>query len=283
MLGEFGLRLTGSPDLYEDGGRRPVASINFVTAHDGFSLNDLVSYNEKHNEANGEGNNDGEQHNRSWNCGVEGPTELPEVNRLRARQKRNFLAALFLSQGVPMLLAGDELGRSQGGNNNAYCQDNEVSWLDWEKIDGDLLEFTRRLIRFRREHPVFRRRRWFQGRPIHGSEVSDIAWFIPEGEEMTQRHWDEDFAKSLGVFLNGEGLSGVDEQGNPVSDDTFFVLFNAHYEAVPFTMPPSYWGKGWVKVLDTNEPVPDDHDQRYEPGQQVPVEARSLVVLRHVD
>src|SRR5918994_759074 len=197
---------TGSSDLYQSDGRRPFASINFITAHDGFTLRDLVSYNEKHNEANGEGNKDGTTDNRSWNCGAEGPTDDPAVNALRARQQRNFLATLLLSQGVPMLLGGDELGRTQNGNNNAWCQDNERSWFDWANADAGLLHFTERLIRFRHRHPVFCRRRWFQGRPIHGTGVSDIGWFTPGGHEMSEHDWQATFCRSLGVFLNGSAI-----------------------------------------------------------------------------
>jgi isoamylase len=236
-LAEFATRFTGSSDLYESSGRRPHASINFVTAHDGFTLDDLVSYDEKHNQANGEENRDGESHNRSWNCGAEGPTDDPEVNALRARQKRNFLATLFLSQGVPMLLGGDELGRTQRGNNNGYCQDSELSWFDWEATDEALLEFTRRLIRFRREHPVFRRCRWFEGRPLRGSRVSDIAWFDPAGTEMSDEQWQVGFAKSLAVFLNGDAIPSPGPRGERVTDASFLVFFNAHHEALPFRLP----------------------------------------------
>jgi glycogen operon protein len=281
-LGEFAYRITGSSDLYEATGRRPYASVNFITAHDGFTLNDLVSYNEKHNEANGEENRDGESHNRSWNCGAEGPTEDPQVNALRSRQKRNFLATLFLSQGIPMLLGGDEIGRTQKGNNNAYCQDNEISWFDWASADKDLLEYTRRLIQLRKEHRVFHRRRWFQGRPIHGAKVTDIAWFTPEGEQMAEEHWDEGFAKALGVFLNGEGIDEADSRGEKVTDDSFYVLLNAHYEALPFTLPKGGWGQEWTLVLDTNEPAPNGDEQTYRAGDEVPVESRSLKVLRRV-
>jgi glycogen operon protein len=213
MLGEFGQRFTGSPDLYQDNYRKPTASINFITAHDGFTLNDLVTYNEKHNDANGEDNNDGESHNRSWNCGVEGPTDDPEINKLRDRQKRNLLTTLFLSQGVPMLVAGDEIGRTQHGNNNAYCQDNEISWLNWDEADNDLLAFTQKLIKLRKDHPVFRRRRWFQGRPVKGKGLEDIAWFLPEGTEMEDENWNHDFARSLGVFLNGQGIHSLGPKG----------------------------------------------------------------------
>jgi isoamylase len=277
-LGEFAYRLTGSSDLYEGTGRRPFASINFVTVHDGFTLHDLVSYNDKHNEANGENNRDGESDNRSWNMGVEGPTDDPEILARRARQKRNFLATLMLSQGVPMLVAGDELGRSQQGNNNAYNQDNEISWVDWENADEDLLEFTKRLIDMRRRHRVFRRRRWFQGRPIHGSGVTDIGWFRPDGTEMDDEDWRTGYAKSLGVFLNGERIDSTDPRGDPVVDDSFYILFNAHHDRLDFRTPGEEWGKRWVKVLDTfDAEAPED---TYGVRDPVPVEGLSLVVLR---
>ena len=281
-LGEFAYRLTGSSDLYETTGRKPYASINFVTAHDGFTLNDLVSYNEKHNEANGEENRDGESHNRSWNCGAEGPTDDPEVNKLRDRQKRNFLATLFLSQGIPMLLGGDEIGRSQNGNNNGYCQDNEISWYDWESADKDLLEYTRQLIRLRKEHPVFHRRRWFQGRPIYGAQVNDIGWFTPDGAEMTEEHWNEGFAKALGIFLNGECIQSPDARGERVVDESFYVLFNAHHEPLQFSLPKRDWGDEWIVVLDTTRSTPEEEEQPHKAGQEVPVESRSLKVLRRV-
>jgi isoamylase len=281
-LGEFAYRFTGSSDLYEASGRRPHASINFITAHDGFTLNDLVSYNEKHNEANGENNEDGESYNRSWNCGVEGPTDDPEISTLRARQKRNFLTTLFLSQGIPMLLGGDELGRTQDGNNNGYCQDNEISWFDWEQLDETLLEYTRCLIRFRKEHPVFRRRDWFQGRPIHGEGIGDIAWFKPDGQEMSEEDWASGFAKSLAVFLNGEGIASPDRRGERVVDDSFYLLFNAHHEPLEFTLPPEKWAPQWAKVLATSEALPEEGKETYKAGQPVSVEARALVVLCHV-
>jgi glycogen operon protein len=282
-LGEFAYRLTGSSDLYEATGRRPYASVNFVTAHDGFTLNDLVSYNEKHNDANGEENRDGESHNRSWNCGAEGPTEDPEVNELRTRQKKNFLVTLFLSQGIPMLLGGDEIGRTQRGNNNAYCQDNEISWFDWESADQDLLEFTRLLIQLRREHPVFHRRRWFQGRPIYGEEITDVGWFTPAGGHMTQEEWSAGFAKALAVFLNGEAINEPDPRGEPVKDETFYVLFNAHYEPLPFKLPEEKWGKKWSAVLDTNGSFDTNGEHFYAPGDEVEVESRSLAVLRRAE
>jgi isoamylase len=281
-LDEFAYRFTGSSDLYALTGRRPSASINFVTAHDGFTLRDLVSYDEKHNEANGEGNNDGESHNRSWNHGVEGPTDNPEINALRARQQRNFLTTLFLSQGIPMLLGGDEMGRTQGGNNNAYCQDNEISWFDWEHVDEPLLEFTSRLIAFRHAHPVFRRRRWFLGRAIHGEGVRDIGWFRPDGELMSHEDWLHGFAKSLGVFLNGDAIPSRNAEGEEVKDDTFYVLFNAHHEPLPFRLPDRPgWGERWIKVLDTNEPLPEQGGMS-EAGGEVTVQGRAVVVLKRV-
>src|SRR5438270_212225 len=237
LIGELAYRITGSSDLYASNGRRPYASINFVTAHDGFTLEDLVSYNDKHNEANGEENRDGESHNRSWNCGVEGPNDDPAIRALRQRQKRNLLATLLLSQGVPMILGGDEIGRTQCGNNNAYCQDNYVSSFQWEHLDAELLAFVERLVAFRREHPAFRRRRWFQGRPIHGEELTDIAWFRPDGHYMRDGDWHNGYAKSLGVFLNGEEIAAPDPRGRRVRDDSFFILFNAHFEPIRFTLP----------------------------------------------
>jgi isoamylase len=279
-LAEFAARFTGSSDLYENTSRLPYASINFITAHDGFTLNDLVSYNEKHNAANGEDNNDGESHNRSWNCGAEGPTDDPAIGGLRDRQKRNFMAALLLSQGVPMLLGGDEIGRTQGGNNNAYCQDNEISWYDWAHVDEDLLDFCRRLIRYRKDHPVFRRRRWFQGVPIHGSDVEDIAWFTLEGERMAEEDWETGFAKSLGVFLNGETIPNPNPRGEPVQDDHFYIIFNAHHEPLDFRLPPAEWGERWVKELDTAAGWVET-EEMFGAGDPMTVESRSLVVLRH--
>ena len=280
-LGEFAFRITGSSDLYEGTGRRPYASVNFITAHDGFTLNDLVSYNDKHNEANGEENRDGESHNRSWNCGAEGPTDDPAVNALRNQQKRNFLSSLFLSEGIPMLLGGDEIGRTQQGNNNGYCQDNEISWYDWQAGDRDLLEFTRKLIELRKQHPVFRRRRWFQGRPIHGATVTDLGWFTPEGIEMAEEHWGEGFAKAVGIFLNGEAIDDPDPRGERIVDDSFYVLFNAHHEPLRFVLPKEEWGKDWTVVLDTADTRPEQQE-RHKAGEEVGVEARSLKVLRRV-
>jgi isoamylase len=282
-LGEFAMRLTGSSDLYMTSGRRPHASVNLVTAHDGFTLHDLVSYNEKHNEANGEGNADGESHNRSWNCGVEGPTDDPGVNELRFQQKRNFLTTLLLSQGIPMLLGGDEIGRTQHGNNNGYCQDNEVSWFDWAAVEGDLLQFTSNLIAFRLAHRVFRRRRFFEGRPIHGSGVEDIAWFAPSGDQMEDEHWDEVFAKALAVFLNGAELARG-RRGERQVDDSFLLLVNAAAEDIPFTIPDGHWGSVWTRVIDTAAGVVDDSGlDEVKAGEAVEVVGRALVVLKRKD
>jgi glycogen operon protein len=213
---------------------------------------------------------------------VEGPTDDPHVNALRNRQKRNFLTTLFLSQGIPMLLGGDEIGRNQKGNNNAYCQDNEISWFNWESADKEFLEFTARLIRMRKEHLVFRRRRWFQGRPIHGKQVMDIGWFTPEGVQMEEENWGEGFAKALGVFLNGQEIASPDARGEKVVDDSFYVLFNAHYEPIPFILPDGPWGKEWIVELDTNRSLLEEEKQTYKSGAEVPVESRSLMVLRRV-
>ena len=283
-IAEFASRLTGSSDLYESGGRRPYASINFLTAHDGFTLNDLVSYNDRHNENNGEENRDGEPNNRSWNCGVEGPAgDRRDVNVLRARQKRNFMATLFLSLGVPMLLAGDELGRTQRGNNNAYCQDNEISWLDWENVDLKQLEFTKEIIEFRKAHPVFSRRKWFQGKSIRGSDVNDLAWFRPDGEQMSDEDWGAGFAKSLGVFFNGDEIPEADPAGRRVLDQSFYLIFNAHWEPVEFVLPPERWGQSWTRVLDTrNGDAPAEDDWQRAAGTKVNIESRSLVVMRRV-
>jgi isoamylase len=273
-LGEFANRFTGSSDLYENDGRRPYASVNFVTAHDGFTLRDLVAYNEKHNEANGEGNADGESHNRSWNCGAEGPTDDPAINGLRARQQRNFLTTVLLSQGIPMLLGGDEIGRTQQGNNNAYCQDNEISWFDWDHVDRDLLEFTRRLIHIHAAHPVFRRRRWFDGRPVRSAGLSDIAWFRPDGQEMSNDDWQQDHAKSFAVFLNGDALREVDDEGRPVQDDSFLLFFNAHHDAQIFTFPAAPYGETWSALLDTA--TSESVRGRMSAGERLSVQGRSV-------
>jgi glycogen operon protein len=280
-LGEFALRFTGSSDLYERTSRLPYASINFVTAHDGFTLNDLVSYNDKRNAANGEENRDGESHNRSWNCGAEGPTDNAQIIELRNRQKRNFLATLLLSQGVPMVLGGDEVGRTQGGNNNAYCQDNEISWYDWENVDGELLDFCRRLIRYRKDHPVFSRRGWFQGRPIHGNEANDIAWFTMDGKQMVEKDWGQGFAKTLAVFLNGKTIPNPNPRGEPTVDDTFYLLVNAHYEPLRFKLPDQTWSPRWKTVLDTAKGW-ESGEVEHEAADAIEIEARSLCLLHAI-
>ena len=284
-LPEFASRLTGSSDLYARDGRRPVASVNFVTAHDGFTLADLVSYEHKHNEANGEDNRDGTDDNRSWNCGAEGPTADPAITALRARQRRNFLATLLLSQGIPMLLAGDEYARSQQGNNNAYCQDNEVSWLDWAAADRELAGFVSALVRFRASHPVFRRRRFFRSRDIRGQRdgLGDIAWLTPAGTEMTDRDWEAGFAKSLSVFLNGDAISELGPRGERIRDDSFLVMFNASEIDLPFTIPPAGYGERWAREFDTSWPaspdgVPGDADIKA--GDRLMVTSRSIQLLR---
>ncbi|MBD0336230.1 MAG: glycogen debranching enzyme, partial [Cyanobacteria bacterium Co-bin13] len=280
-LGEFAYRLTGSSDLYQANGKRPHASINFVTCHDGFTLRDLVSYNQKHNLANGENNQDGDSHNRSWNCGVEGDTDDPEILRLRSQQQRNFLTTLMLSQGVPMLLGGDEMGRSQKGNNNTYCQDNDLSWIQWEGMQSDLMEFARRLIHFRQQHPVFCRRHWFQGREIHGSGVRDIGWFNPNGTEISDQQWHDDDAKAIAVFLNGEEIPNPNPRGKRVIDDSFLLLFNAQPELEKFVVSPLLTQAAWQQILDTKDTAGFFEPGRiYQPEQAVPVAAHSLVLLR---
>src|SRR5216110_385750 len=254
-IGEVAYRLTGSPDLYQHNGRRPYASINFVTAHDGFTLTDLVSYNEKHNEANGEKNRDGDNNNQSWNCGVEGPTNDAEINALRERQRRNFLTTLFLSQGVPMLPGGDEWGRTQNGNNNAYCQDNEISWFNWERVEkqNQFLEFTRKLLQLRKDHPVFRRPKFFQGRRIRGSEIRDVMWFNPGGNRMTEEEWTSPFVRCIGMLLSGDTSDVLTFEGEPIRDDTFLLLINAHHEPIPFVLPGQEHLE-WQLILDTMDP-----------------------------
>jgi glycogen operon protein len=281
-LGEFAYRFTGSSDLYQLNGRRPHASINFITAHDGFTLRDLVSYNEKHNLANGEGNRDGESRNRSWNCGAEGETDDAEVLRLRERQQRNILTTLMLSQGIPMMVMGDEMGRSQLGNNNAYCQDNELSWLDWDLCQGnaDLLDFTRELIHFRQAHPVFRRQRWFQGQAIHGSSVTDIAWFNPDGQDMTEEQWRAGYAKAVTVFLNGNELPDLGPRGGRIRDNSFLLLFNAHWEMLDFVLPLRLRQRRWKAIINTKEPRFVREKILFSKDKNVPVMARSLVVLQ---
>jgi glycogen operon protein len=281
-IADFAQRFTGSSDLYASDGRRPFASINFVTAHDGFTLADLVSYNDKHNEANGDRNRDGTDDNRSWNCGAEGPTDDPEVNALRARQQRNFLATLFLSQGVPMLLGGDELGRTQGGNNNAFCQDNEISWFDWERVDAEVLEFARALVRFRAEHPIFRRRSFFTGASPRGSGLPDLWWFRPDGRKMTQRDWGRGEAKTIGVFLNGDELPKHSLRGEDVGDDSFMLLFNGHFEPITFSLPTRRFGLRWAVELSTADGRFGDGDTVVAAREPIAVEARSIVLLRRI-
>lgn len=279
-LAEFAERFTGSSDLYKNDYRTPTASINFVTAHDGFTLHDLVSYNDKHNEANLDDNKDGEDNNRSWNCGAEGPTEDRGIIDLRKRQKRNFLATLFLSQGVPMLVAGDELGRTQQGNNNAYCQDNEMSWINWQNADKELIEFVKKIIHLRKNHPAFCRERWFQGMPIKGVGVEDIAWFLPEGTEMTEENWNTGFAKSMAIYLNGKGLHTTGAKGEIITDDNFYVIFNAHYESLNYVLPSEKYGKHWCKLLDTGRNYLADEGEQFIPKQEINIEGRSIVLLK---
>jgi glycogen operon protein len=283
-IGEFARRFTGSSDFYETSGRKPHASINFITSHDGLTLEDLVSYNGKHNEANLEDNRDGHDNNLSWNCGAEGPTEDAQVLALRGRQKRNFFATLLLSQGVPMLVAGDEIGRTQRGNNNAYCQDSELSWVDWS-LDEErrlLLEFVRRMIAVRRSHPVFRRHRFFQGRAIHGAGVKDIVWLRPDGGEMTEHEWEHTFARSLGVYLSGAALEEMDRRGQRLNDDNFLVLLSSHHETIPFTLPALRPGTSWQVLVDTAYEQGLAMDGRYPGTAQYPVQGRSLALLMEV-
>ncbi len=282
-LPEFASRLSGSSDLYETSGRRPVASINFVTCHDGFTLTDLVSYNTKHNQANGEDDRDGSNDNRSWNCGAEGPTSDPAIIALRARQRRNFLATLFCSQGVPMMLAGDELGRTQDGNNNAYCQDNEVSWVDWgmAQANADLLEFTRLVSELRRDHPVFRRRRFFRGTPAGDGHLADIAWLTPSGREMADQDWATPYARAMTVFLNGDALTEPDPHGERVRDDSFLVMLSADREPLEFTVPGQKFGECWAVVLDTaGDPPANDSSRELRPGDRLQRTGGSMAVLR---
>jgi glycogen operon protein len=282
-VGDFASRLTGSSDLYEDDGRHPFASINFITAHDGFTLRDLVSYNEKHNEANLEDNRDGTDDNRSWNCGVEGETDDAEVNALRARQMRNFLATLFLSQGVPMLLGGDELGRTQGGNNNAWCQDNEISWYEWglRGPQAELYDFTQRLIALRREHPVFRRGKFLAGREQEGSGLPDVWWFRPDGRRMTQRDWEQQ-PHVLGVFLNGQEIADRTAQGGQIEDDSFLLLFNAGHEDVTFTIPTRRFGAEWTHEFCTFDQSLEPDADRFPARGELCVRSRSTKLLRRV-
>jgi glycogen operon protein len=281
-VGEMAYRLTGSPDLYQHNGRRPYASINFVTAHDGFTLTDLVSYNEKHNDLNADDNRDGDNNNQSWNCGVEGPTNDPQINTLRERQRRNFLTTLLLSQGVPMLCGGDEWGRTQNGNNNAYCQDNEISWFNWERDEkqNQLLGFTQKLIQLRRDHPVFRRPKFFRGRRIRGSEIRDVMWFNPGGNEMSEEGWAHPFVRCLGMLLSGDTMDVLTFKGEPIRDDTFLLLINAHYEPIPFVLPGQEHIE-WQLILDTmnaggffNEP------RKFASGDDVALSGRAACLLQ---
>ena len=282
LLGEFAQRLTGSSDLYERSGRKPHASINFIDAHDGFNLHDLVTYNDKNNEANKEDKPSGTDNNRSWNCGVEGETDDPAINTLRAQQKRNFLATLLFSQGVPMLLAGDEMGRTQQGNNNAYCQDNPISWHSWklQPQDQDLLAFTQRVISLRNEHFLFRRRDFFQGRPIRGSEVKDIRWLNPDGSETSDEVWGQAFSHCLGMQLSGSGLLETDERGQRLTDDNLLLLINAHYDDIAFTLPDADGHHDWDVLLDTLDARGTPDIPRYKAGQNYPVHGRTLVLLK---
>ncbi|GAA2633372.1 glycogen debranching protein GlgX [Paractinoplanes durhamensis] len=281
-LGEFASRFTGSSDLYEVDGRRPIASINFVTAHDGFTLQDLVSYNDKHNGANGEDNRDGESHNRSWNCGVEGPTEDAEIVALRERQKRNFLATLLLSQGVPMIAHGDELGRTQHGNNNVYCQDNELSWVDWEDARNQdvLTRFTAQVTKLRAEHPIFRRRRFFTGDPVGDSKIPDIAWLRRDGEAMTEEDWNARSGMTMTVYLNGHGIPERDALGEAIIDESFLLLFNPLGDQVSFTLPPKEFGRTWEVVINTADPLLAKRRRTARAGTQVDVPGHTLEVLR---
>jgi glycogen operon protein len=280
LLSEFATRLSGSSDLYQGDGRKPYASINFITCHDGFTLHDLVSYNEKHNEANGENNQDGADDNNSWNCGAEGPTDDPAIQALRWQQMRNFMTTLLLSEGVPMLLAGDEICRSKQGNNNAYCQDNEITWINWELTEEQQAwhDFVRSLTQLRRTQPVFQRRKFFQGRAIHGEGIQDISWFEPSGQEMTEEAWNTEYARCLGVRLAGDLIGEVDERGETIVGDTILLLLNAHHEAIPFTLPATREGELWARLLDTADP--QGMPLTCAGGQQYQLQGRAMAVLR---
>ena len=287
LLGTFAERFAGSSDLFRHHGRKPTATVNFVASHDGFTLADIVSYNDRHNEANLEDGTDGHVHNLSWNHGVEGPTDDPAIAALRRRQIRNFLATVLLAQGVPMLLAGDEMARSQRGNNNTYCQDNELSWIDWANADTELMEFTRSVSALRAGHPVFRRRRFFSGRPVRQRGVSgmpDIAWFAPDGSEMSDEDWETGYAKSVAVYLNGQGIPDLDVRGQRVTDDSFVLCFNAHHEPIEFTLPPADFGKSWVQVIYTGADTgADEEPAPITAGTKVTVESRAVMVLQAAD
>jgi isoamylase len=282
QVAEIAYRLAGSSDLYEDTGRRPYASINFVVAHDGFTLHDLVSYNEKHNEGNCEDSRDGMNENLSWNCGVEGPTDNQDIIKLRERQKRNFLATLFLSQGVPMLYGGDEISRSQNGNNNAYCQDNEISWYDWELDENRkaLLAFVKGLIQLRHEHPVLRRRKFFQGRSIRGADIKDIMWLRADGEEMADEDWKSSWIRCIGMLISGETSDEFDEKGQAVKDDTLLVLLNSYHEPVSFSLPVPVADAKWQLILDTTTSGLASGEQIVDGKQPLEIAGRSVVMLR---
>ncbi len=277
LASDLGYRLTGSSDLYKDDGRKPSASVNFITAHDGFTLRDTVSYNDKHNEANQEGNNDGANDNRSWNCGAEGPTDDAEVNKLRARQQRNFLATVMLSQGTPMLLGGDEFGNSQQGNNNAYCQDNEISWYDWAGKDNALLAFTRRVIGLRRAHPALHRQRFFSGRPIRGSDVQDVMWFRHDGETMNDEDWQNAHTQSVAMFLAGNGLRETDRKGQALKDDHLLLMLSASHEDLEFTLPQLPGCAHWELLIDTSN---DEAQETHEAGEKTLLPGRALKLFR---
>ncbi|MGP0128407.1 MAG: glycogen debranching protein GlgX [cyanobacterium endosymbiont of Rhopalodia musculus] len=284
-LASFAYRFMGSADIYEITGRKPHASVNFITAHDGFTLADLVSYNEKHNEVNGENNNDGETYNYSWNCGEEGETDDLQILALREQQKRNFLTTLMLSQGVPMILGGDEIGRSQQGNNNGYCQDNDISWFNWDltKVNQDFLLFTQQLIKFRHQHPVFRRCKWFQGKALHGSDAKDVVWFNSKGEEMTEEQWEEEGVRAISIFLNGEVIEITDIEGNQVIDASFLLLFNAEENTLKFTLPSNLKSQLWKIVIDTTKTYWIDQEKMYQVNQSITsVKGRSLMVLQSI-
>jgi glycogen operon protein len=281
-VSELATRLSGSNDLYAQSGRKPYASINFVTAHDGFTLHDLVSYNEKHNEANLEENRDGENNNLSWNCGVEGPTDDPAIVQLRQRQMRNIMATMLLSQGVPMISHGDELGRTQLGNNNAYCQDNELTWIDWTETPDKLAlcRFVSDLIHLRLAQPVLRRRKYFQGRNIRGGDVKDVAWLAPDGREMTDEAWSADFVRSLGMLLSGDAIEEVDERGELITGDTLLILLNAHSDKVPFTLPPLDADHQWQRLFDTSDDQPTERPPRAR--ARYPLQGRSVAVFKMI-
>jgi isoamylase len=278
-LPEFASRITGSPDLYKDY-RKPTASINFITAHDGFTLHDLVSYDKKHNDANGEDNEDGESNNSSWNCGVEGPTDDPNINALRLKQKKNFLTTMFLSQGVPMLVAGDELGKTQKGNNNTYCQDNELSWIDWENADQELTEFTSKLIHLRIKHAVFSRKNWFKEVSEKGEAIDDIAWFLPNGEQMKGKHWNRGTAKYVALYLNGNKVLAYDSVGRKVTDDSFYIIFNAYDQVVQYQLPAEDHGKEWEELINTADTVIAEQTRTYKAMEKIAVEGRSVILLQ---